>query len=142
MQPTVADRWSAFGIAWEPLGDTGPRSRSPVRSIAVGMTAHAWQIERLDVDAYLARIGLSVQPPSRSALDRLLEAHVRTFTFDNIDVLLEQHRGVGLDAVQSKFVGRGRGGYCFEHATLFAATLERLGFTVERRLGRVGDPNG
>lgn len=105
------------------------------------MTAHAWRIERLDVDAYHARIGLPVQPPSRSALDRLLEAHVRTFTFDNIDVLLEQHPGVGLDAVQSKFVGRGRGGYCFEHATLFAAALERLGYTVERRLGRVGDTN-
>ena len=105
------------------------------------MTEHAWQIERLDLDAYLARIGLSAQPPSRSALDRLLEAHVRTFTFDNIDVLLEQHPGVGLDAVQSKFVGRGRGGYCFEHGTLFAAALERLGYTVARRLGRVGDPN-
>jgi arylamine N-acetyltransferase len=74
------------------------------------MTAHAWQIERLDVDAYLGRIGLSVQPPSRLALDRPLEAHVRTFTFDNVDVLLEQHPGVGLDAVQTKFVGRGRGG--------------------------------
>jgi N-hydroxyarylamine O-acetyltransferase len=102
---------------------------------------HAWQIERLDLDAYLSRIGLSVQLPSRSALDELLEAHVRTFTFDNIDVLLDQHPGVGLDAVQPKFVGRGRGGYCFEHATLFAAALERLGYTVVRRLGRVGDPN-
>ena len=105
------------------------------------MSEHPWQIERLDLDAYLGRIGVAAQPPSRAALDQLLEAHVRTFTFDNIDVLLEQHRGVGLDVVQSKFVGRGRGGYCFEHATLFAAALERLGYTVERRLGRVGDPD-
>lgn len=105
------------------------------------MTQHPWQIHRLDLDAYLARIGVPVQPPSRPALDRMLEAHVRTFTFDNIDVLLEQHRGVALDAVQAKFVGRGRGGYCFEHATLFAAALERLGYTVTRRLGRVGDPS-
>jgi N-hydroxyarylamine O-acetyltransferase len=74
-------------------------------------------------------------------LDALLEAHVRSFTFDNIDVLLEQHPGVSIDAVQAKFVGRGRGGYCFEHSTLFAAALERLGYEVERRLGRVGDPN-
>ncbi len=37
-------------------------------------------------------------------------------------------------------MGRGRGGYCFEHAVLFAAALERLGYDVERRLGRVGDP--
>jgi len=105
------------------------------------MTGHPWQIERLDLDAYLARIEVSRQPPSRAALDRLLEAHVRRFTFDNIDVLLEQHPGVGLDAVQSKFVGRGRGGYCFEHVVLFSAALERLGYDVERRLGRVGDPS-
>ena len=105
------------------------------------MTQHPWQIERLDLDAYLARVGMAAQRPSRSALDQVLEAHVRTFTFDNIDVLLDQHPGVGLGVVQPKFVGRGRGGYCFEHATLFSAALERLGYTVERRLGRVGDPN-
>ena len=64
---------------------------------------------------------------------------MRTFTFDNIDVLLEQHRGVELADVQAKFVGRGRGGYCFEHATLFSAVLEALGYDVERRLARVGD---
>src|SRR3954470_231198 len=104
------------------------------------MAEHVWQIERLDLDAYLARIGVSAQPPSRKALDELLEAHVRTFTFDNIDVLLDQHPGVRLDDVQAKFVGRGRGGYCFEHATLFGAALQRLGYTIERRLGRVGDP--
>lgn len=105
------------------------------------MTEPGWQIERLDVGAYLERIDVETSSPSRSELDRLLEAHVRTFTFDNIDVLLEQHPGVALDDVQAKFVERGRGGYCFEHATLFAAALERLGYTVTRRLGRVGDPN-
>ena len=65
---------------------------------------------------------------------------MRTFTFDNIDVVLDQHPGVGLEQVQGKFVGRGRGGYCFEHGTLFAAVLERLGYAVTRRLGRVGPP--
>jgi len=33
---------------------------------------------------------------------------------------------------------RCRGGYCFEHATLFAAALARLGYDVTRHLGRVG----
>lgn len=78
--------------------------------------------------------------PSRSALDELHEAHVRAFTFDNVDVLLDQHPGVSLGAVQEKFVGRGRGGYCFEHSTIVAAALERLGYRVRRHLGRVGDP--
>jgi N-hydroxyarylamine O-acetyltransferase len=98
-----------------------------------------WQVEQLDLDAYLVRIGSVAAPPSRAALDALHEAHVRAFTFDNIDVLLDAHPGVQLPAVQGKFVGRGRGGYCFEHGVLFAAALERLGYVVERRLGRVGD---
>ena len=102
--------------------------------------ASPWLTEQLDLGAYLRRIGAQPAPPSRAALDALHEAHVRAFTFDNIDVLLDQHPGVRLDAVQEKFVGRGRGGYCFEHAVLFAAALERLGYDVERRLGRVGDP--
>jgi len=102
--------------------------------------ADPWDVERLDLDGYLKRVDVAATEPSRALLDELHEAHVRTFTFDNIDVLLEQHPGVGLDAVQGKFVDRGRGGYCFEHSTIFAAVLERLGYTVRRRLGRVGDP--
>jgi N-hydroxyarylamine O-acetyltransferase len=97
-----------------------------------------WQTELLDLDGYLGRIGVLAEPPSRVAVDALHEAHVRAFTFDNIDVLLDAHPGVSLEAVGEKFVGRGRGGYCFEHAVLFAAALERLGYDVERRLGRVG----
>jgi N-hydroxyarylamine O-acetyltransferase len=99
-----------------------------------------WTIDRLDLAAYLDRLGVTPRSPSRAFLDVLHETHVRTFTFDNIDVLLEQHPGVRLAAVQEKFVGRGRGGYCFEHVVLFAAATQRLGFDVERRLGRVGDP--
>ncbi|WP_116948067.1 arylamine N-acetyltransferase family protein [Jiangella endophytica] len=104
------------------------------------MAADPWETERLDLTGYLARLGIPAREPSRHALDELHEAHVRTFTFDNIDVLLEQHPGVGLDAVQAKFAGRGRGGYCFEHATIVAAALQRLGYDVVRHLGRVGDP--
>ena len=99
-----------------------------------------WQTDRLDLAGYLERVGLPAAAPSRAALDALHQAHVRTFTFDNIDVLLDQHPGVGLDALSEKFVGRGRGGYCFEHSTVFAAALDRLGYDVERRLGPVGDP--
>jgi N-hydroxyarylamine O-acetyltransferase len=104
------------------------------------MTDDLWKTGQLDLEGYLARTGQEAQPPSRSALDALHEAHVRTFTFDNIDVVLDQHPGVALEQVQAKFVGRGRGGYCFEHGTLFAAVLDRLGYDVTRRLGRVGPP--
>ena len=98
-------------------------------------------ITGFDVDAYLARTGAEAAPPSEAALAGLLAAHVRTFPFDNIDVLLEQHPGVSLGAVVEKFVVRGRGGYCFEHATLFHAVLLALGYDATRRLARVGDPD-
>jgi N-hydroxyarylamine O-acetyltransferase len=104
------------------------------------MATDDWQIDVLDLDSYLKRLGVAARDPDRSALAELNEAHVRTFTFDNIDVLLGQHPGVSLEAIQEKFVGRGRGGYCFEHSTIFAAALERLGYQVRRHLGRVGDP--
>ncbi|HWO51820.1 MAG TPA: arylamine N-acetyltransferase, partial [Ornithinibacter sp.] len=81
------------------------------------MPTDAWEIDVLDLAGYLSRLGAPVREPSRAALAELHEAHVRAFTFDNIDVLLEDHAGVGLPAVQEKFVGRGRGGYCFEHTT-------------------------
>ncbi len=105
------------------------------------MPSDDWQVGRLDLDGYLSRIGVVAREPSSPALAELHEAHLRTFTFDNVDVLLGRHPGVGLDAVQDKFVGRGRGGYCFEHGTIFAAAMERLGYRVRRHLARVGDPD-
>lgn len=104
------------------------------------VTHDDWRVDRLDLARYLERIGVPARAPGRAALDELHERHLRTFTFDNVDVLLGQHPGVGLDEVQAKFTGRGRGGYCFEHSTLLAAALEQLGYRVVRRLARVGDP--
>ncbi len=90
------------------------------------------------LDAYLARTGASAEPPNLAALDALQTAHVRTFAFDDVDVLLDQHPGVGLDAVAERFVDRGRGGYCFEHATLFRAVVSALGYDAQLRLAGGG----
>ncbi len=49
---------------------------------------------------------------------------------------------VDLESIQDKIVFRGRGGYCYEQAQLFGAVLERLGFTVDRMLARVGPDGG
>ena len=94
---------------------------------------------RLDLSGLPRVVGLTRRDPGLDALSELHEAHVRAFPFENIDVLLGNHPGVSLEAVQEKFVGRRRGGYCFEHGTLFSAVLERLGYDVRRHLGRVGD---
>jgi N-hydroxyarylamine O-acetyltransferase len=94
----------------------------------------------LDLTAYLRRTGAVAEQPSLEALARLQAAHVRTFPFDHVDVLLDQHPGVTLEAVEEKFVRRGRGGYCFEHATLFHAVVRALGYDATLQLARVGDP--
>ncbi|WP_145806212.1 arylamine N-acetyltransferase family protein [Kribbella amoyensis] len=101
------------------------------------MTSTEWSTELLDLDAYLRRIAHPRVGPSAENLRSLHAAHVRAIPFENADVILGTHPGVGLDAIQAKLVGRQRGGYCYEHALLFAAALERLGFEVERRMARV-----
>ena len=96
-----------------------------------------WQIEELDLDAYLDRIGHPRSEPSAESLRSLHEAHVLAIPFENIDVILGTHPGLGLDAIQAKLVRRHRGGYCYEHALLFGAALEQLGYDVVRRVARV-----
>jgi N-hydroxyarylamine O-acetyltransferase len=104
----------------------------------VGMSTNEWQTDVIDLAAYLDRVGQpGVDHASVEVLYRLHAAHVRSIPFENVDVILGTHAGLGLDAIQTKLVRRQRGGYCFEHALLFAAVLERLGFEVERRIARV-----
>lgn len=99
-----------------------------------------WQLQEYDVDAYLALTGVGRARPGLELLEVLHREHVRTFPFANVDVLFGAHPGVTPATVQRQLVERGRGGYCFEHAQLFAVVLEDLGFTVRRHLGRVHSP--
>jgi N-hydroxyarylamine O-acetyltransferase len=97
-----------------------------------------WGIATLDLNAYLKRIDHPpVTAPTAAALSSLHEAHVRAIPFENVDVVLGRRIRLGLDAISDKIVRRQRGGYCYEHALLFAAVLQRLGFPVARRLARV-----
>ena len=92
----------------------------------------------IDVDAYFRRIQWSgSRTPTLQTLCGLIEAHTAYIPFENLDVLLGRGVRLDLDNLQQKIVGAGRGGYCFEHATLLAAALDALGFTVTRHAGRV-----
>jgi N-hydroxyarylamine O-acetyltransferase len=99
-----------------------------------------WEIERLDLDAYLDRVEYDGDTsPTAQTLAALHRAHLATIPFENLDVVLGRGIEVDLDSVEAKLVRRRRGGYCFEHGVLFAAALERLGYAVDRLLARVGD---
>ena len=99
---------------------------------------YGWGSEELDLDAYLARIGYGGdRTPSAEVLRALHLAHVTSIPFENVEVVLDRPVELDVPALQDKLVHRQRGGYCFEHAGLFAAALEGLGFTFTGLLSRV-----
>ncbi|MET9631799.1 arylamine N-acetyltransferase [Lentzea sp. NPDC006480] len=97
-----------------------------------------WQGERVDLDAYLTRVGHEGDVVADlDTLRRLHIAHVDAIAFDNLDALLGRTEvPLDLDSVQDKLVRRGRGGWCLEHVVLMAAVLDRIGFTFTAFAGR------
>ena len=93
---------------------------------------------QIDLDAYLERIewGGPIRP-TFDTLAGLLDAHMLRIPFEGLDVLLGRPVRLDLESLQNKLVHARRGGYCFEHVTLFAAVLERLGFQPLRHTARV-----
>ncbi|HET9257860.1 MAG TPA: arylamine N-acetyltransferase [Pseudonocardiaceae bacterium] len=97
------------------------------------------RIDKLDLRAYLRRIGYDGPlAPTGETLTGLHRAHVAAIAFENLDIVLDRGVSVDLGAVQDKLVARGRGGYCYEHGLLFAAALDRVGYSVDRLLARIG----
>jgi N-hydroxyarylamine O-acetyltransferase len=100
--------------------------------------AYGWQGDLLDLDAYLARVGVEGDlPPAPATLRKLVRAHVLSIPFENLEVVLGRPVLLGVEDLQNKLVRSPRGGYCYEHASLFAAVLERLGFQVTGLTARV-----
>ena len=94
----------------------------------------------LDLDAYLARIGLDGRP-SIAAVHR---AHLTSIPFENLDPHCGIPVSLAVEDLERKLVSRRRGGYCFEQNLLLKAALEALGAEVDMMLARVrvGAPPG
>jgi N-hydroxyarylamine O-acetyltransferase len=108
----------------------------------VDSAADEWSVGKLDLDAYLRRIGYDgPREPSEATLTALHRAHLAAIPFENLNLMLGRGVRVDLESIQAKLVGERRGGYCYEQGQLFGAALERLGFQVDRLLARVG-PDG
>src|SRR5262250_773752 len=87
---------------------------------------------------YLKRVGIAAPlAPTVDALRRLHIAHRETFPFENLSIQAGGGISVELGDIERKFVDERRGGYCFEHNTLFAAALREQGFEPVALLGRV-----
>lgn len=99
-----------------------------------------WSAERVDLDAYFARIGYHPHGeavPTPALLRQLHALHTRAIAFENLSPLCGQAVRLDLPSLQDKLIHRRRGGYCFEHNLLFAAVLTALGFQVSGLAARV-----
>lgn len=98
----------------------------------------------VDVDRYLARIGLSERPSiDLEGLTLLQRAHLATVPFENLDVVAGIEVRTDVAWSLDKVVEKRRGGWCFELNGAFGALLRALGFDV-LQLGAavlLGGPN-
>ncbi|HEX4829513.1 MAG TPA: arylamine N-acetyltransferase [Trebonia sp.] len=122
------------------LGPHAPRDSSLPPD--PGPSPDEWSVMELDLDAYLARVGLAGAdlPPTAATLAAVHRAHLGAIRFENLDIMLGRAVRVDLPSIAAKLVAGRRGGYCYEQGQLFGAALERLGFGVDRRLARVWRP--
>ena len=104
----------------------------------VNVPALTAMTEAVDLQAYFERIRWrGPVAPDYATLAGLLLAHTARIPFENFDVLLGRPIRLDLPALSAKLVQTRRGGYCFEHTTLFAAVLEAVGFAPVRHSARV-----
>ncbi|MER5941798.1 arylamine N-acetyltransferase [Streptomyces sp. NPDC001928] len=93
---------------------------------------------RFDLDAYLRRIGWEGEGRADVATLRGVHlAHLRGIPFENLDALRRIAPSLDPADLMAKLVHSRRGGYCYEHNSLFADALETLGFEVTRLGARV-----
>jgi len=91
-----------------------------------------------DLDAYFARIGYSgPRTATLEVLNAIVEAHIQTIPFENLDVLLRRDIRLEPEALFQKLILDRRGGYCFEQNGLLLEILGALGFQAAPLSARV-----
>ncbi|KOX24147.1 arylamine N-acetyltransferase [Nocardiopsis sp. NRRL B-16309] len=98
-----------------------------------------WHGGELDLDAYLARVGLrgADLPPTLDTLRTVHRAHLAHIPFENLQLVLDRPVPLDVPALTDKMVRHRRGGYCYEQNLLLAAVLDRLGFVFTALAARV-----
>jgi N-hydroxyarylamine O-acetyltransferase len=95
------------------------------------------QAQNFNLALYCRRIGLTQMPSEVDAqvLQQLMQAQLRSITFENLDVQAGKIVSLVPEAIVSKIVGDNgqakRGGYCYELNGLFAMALTALGIRYQ-----------
>jgi N-hydroxyarylamine O-acetyltransferase len=90
-------------------------------------------------DDYAKRLELTEAPRAAGAetLRALHTAHREALLFENLTIQAGGRISLAVADLERKFLDERRGGYCFEHNTLFAAALREIGLDSTTLLGRV-----
>jgi N-hydroxyarylamine O-acetyltransferase len=90
------------------------------------------------LEIYLQRLGLSSLPDRNlKGLTTLHRAHANALVFENLSPFLNDGVDVDVAKIAEKMLKSRRGGYCFEHNSLFAHVLAQAGFSVRFGEARV-----
>ena len=94
--------------------------------------------EKVNINAYFERIGFAGSiAPTLSTLELLHALHPAVIPFENLSPLAGDTVLLDQASLERKLLTEKRGGYCFEHNTLFMRVLADLDFTVRPLLARV-----
>ena len=97
----------------------------------------------MNIEAYLKRINYNGSlEPSAETLRALQVAHLQTVPFENLSIHAGEPIVLEEDALFTKIVENGRGGFCYEANGLFAGLLRALGFEVAMLAAGVATPDG
>lgn len=92
----------------------------------------------MKIEAYFKRIGITGrEKPNLAFLTRLMESHLKSVPFENLDIVNGRDIIIETDHIYKKVVENGRGGYCYELNLLFHTLLQKLGFDSTLVSGRV-----
>nr|XP_056718213.1 arylamine N-acetyltransferase, pineal gland isozyme NAT-3-like [Euleptes europaea] len=81
---------------------------------------------------YFARISYKgpLQPLDLKTLTAVLQRHIRSVPFENLNIHCGETIEFGLEAVYKKIVKYHRGGWCLENNLLFSWVLQTMGYDV------------
>jgi N-hydroxyarylamine O-acetyltransferase len=87
----------------------------------------------MKLQRYFERIGYSGNAsPNPETLRGLLQAHVRSVPFENLDVQFGRPLTIAVAQAYEKIVRHERGGWCYQQNGLFGWALSEIGFDVTR----------
>lgn len=91
------------------------------------------------IKQYLEALAIDRKLPPKALVNQMIERHLSHFSFNNIDLLLNDCAILSLELTDifTKIVDSKRGGYCFEHNKLFFYMLKQLQFDATPCLARV-----